>query len=107
MKPKNDIALSAGKFSVAIAGGFAFAWLACLAMMLQQHAWILDQAGRPIVIDFLEVWVAGRTALAGAAAATYNPDLHHAAQVAAAGHAFRGFLGWHYPPLYLFVAAGL
>ena len=107
MKSNMHISLSAGKTSAAIAAGFACAWFACLVVMLRQHAWIVDQSGHPIVIDFLEVWVAGRTVLTSAASATYDPALHHAAQVAAAGHEFRGFLGWHYPPLYLFVAAGL
>ncbi|HEX4079683.1 MAG TPA: glycosyltransferase family 87 protein [Rhizomicrobium sp.] len=95
------------KLSAALAAGFAFAWLICLLMMLQRHSWILDTHGKPIVTDFLEVWVAGRTTLHGAAASAYDPGLHHAAQVAAAGHAFHGFLWWHYPPVVLFVAAAL
>jgi hypothetical protein len=107
MNAKRKITLSAGNISAAVAAGFAFAWLATLAMMLRQHWWILDKLERPIVTDFLEVWVAGRTALSGAAAATYDPQLHHAAQVAAAGHEFHGYLWWHYPPIALFLAAAL
>jgi hypothetical protein len=95
------------KLSRALAAGFAFAWLICLLKMLQAHSWILDTHGKPIVTDFLEVWVAGRTTLHGAAASAYDPRLHHAAQVAAAGHEFHGFLWWHYPPVVLFVAAAL
>ena len=93
--------------AVAIAGGLALAWAGCLLSMLWEHSWILDVRGKPIVTDFLEVWVAGRSALQGAAAAAYDPRLHHAAQVAAIGHAFHGFLWWHYPPFVLFVAAAL
>ena len=95
------------KCSVAAASGLAFAWLVCLVMMLLQHLWILDAQGSPLFTDFLEVWVAGRSALHGAAAAAYDPALHHAAQVAVAGHALKGFLWWHYPPLFLLVAAAL
>ncbi|HTT84410.1 MAG TPA: glycosyltransferase family 87 protein [Rhizomicrobium sp.] len=95
------------KSALAVAAGLAFAWLGSLTMMLLRHLWILDAQGRPLFTDFFEVWVAGRTALHGAAAAAYDPELHHAAQVAAAGHALRGFLWWHYPPLYLLVAAAL
>jgi arabinofuranan 3-O-arabinosyltransferase len=93
--------------SVAIAAGLAFAWLGCVAAMWLQHIWIVDAQGKPIFTDFLEVWVAGRTALHGAAAAAYDPVLHHAAQAEAAGHPLQGFLWWHYPPLFLLVAAAL
>jgi hypothetical protein len=58
-----------GKCAAAIAAGLAFAWLGCLATMWLQHIWILDAQGKPIFTDFLEVWVAGRSALHGAAAA--------------------------------------
>ncbi len=95
------------KCAVAIAGGLAFAWLACLILMASRHSWILDGQGKPIFTDFLEVWVAGSSALHGAAAAAYDPSLHHDAQVAFVGHALKGFLWWHYPPLFLLVAATL
>jgi arabinofuranan 3-O-arabinosyltransferase len=97
----------ATKYGVAIAAGLAFAWLGCLVAMSVPHLWMLDAQGRPTFTDFLEVWVAGRSALHGAAAAAYDPVLHHAAQVEAAGHALKGFLWWHYPPLFLLVAAPL
>lgn len=93
--------------STAVAIGFAAMWTGVLAMMLWTHAWILDAHGRPLVTDFLEVWVAGKTTLAGHAAAAYDPKLHYAAEAAAAGHGFRGHLWWHYPPLTLFFAAAL
>jgi arabinofuranan 3-O-arabinosyltransferase len=89
------------------AGGLALAYPAYLALMFRAHAWILGAQNRPTVSDFLEVWVAGRTALAGQPAAAYDPGLHHAAEVAAAGHEFHHYLWWHYPPLFLFAAAGL
>lgn len=107
MKTNSEIKFSFTTLAAAVAGGFAFAWLACLLMMLRQHSWILDKSGHPIVTDFIEVWVAGRTTLAGAAAAAYDPKLHHAAQVVLVGHKFHGYLWWHYPPAVLFLAAAL
>jgi arabinofuranan 3-O-arabinosyltransferase len=92
---------------VAGCGGVVFAYVAALAMMFANHAWIMDAKGGPLVTDFLEVWVAGLSVLAGHPAAPYDWRLHHAAQVAAAGHPFPGFLGWHYPPPFLFVAGAL
>jgi len=105
MNSKPDITDAVARVGGAVAAGFAFAWFAGLIVMFTRHGWILDKAGRPIVTDFLEVWVAGRTALTGAAASAYDPVLHHAAQAAAVGHAFHGYLWWHYPPIVLFLAA--
>ncbi len=90
-----------------LACGLALAYPACLVLMFRSHNWILAGGGRPGISDFLEVWVAGRTALHGAAAAAYDPVLHHAAEVAAAGHPFAKYLWWQYPPLFLLVASGL
>lgn len=92
---------------LALAAGLALTYLALLLVMFHDHTWIVDEHGIPLVTDFLEVWVAGKTALAGSAPSVYDPHLHHAAQAAALGHDFTGFLGWHYPPAFLFVASGL
>jgi len=96
-----------GKLATASALGFAITWLGVLILMLGSHAWILDAHGKPIATDFVEVWVAGKTALAGQAGAVYDPKLHYAAEVAAVGHGFHGHLWWHYPPQALFLAAAL
>jgi hypothetical protein len=87
--------------------GLALAWPGILVLMYGSHTWILDARGKPVVTDFLEVWVAGKATLAGQAAAAYNPKLHYAAEATAAGHAFHGHLWWHYPPQVLFLAAAL
>jgi arabinofuranan 3-O-arabinosyltransferase len=89
------------------AGGLALAYPVYLTLMFQAHSWIAETDGRPSVSDFLVFWLAGRSALRGAAAAVYDPRLHHAAEVAVSGHEFARHMSWHYPPLFLFVAAGL
>jgi hypothetical protein len=82
-------------FVVVLAG----AWIA--------GTWLLDAYGRPIANDFVDVWAAGHLALDGNAAAAYDWTLHKAAEVAAVGHDFENYYGWHYPPTFFFVAATL
>lgn len=67
----------------------------------------LDAAGDPLGTDFTMIWSAGRMALDGQAARIY--DL---AAIGAAGKATHGteavpVFGWHYPPVFLLVAAPL
>ncbi len=88
-----------------VACATAIGYVIALALLFFRHQWIVDAQGRPIVTDFMEVWVAGRFALAGAAVTAYDWQAHHAAQVALVGHDFQGVLNWSYPPLFLFVAA--
>jgi hypothetical protein len=89
------------------AGGLALTYPAYLYLMFQSHAWILGANGRPSVSDFLVFWLAGSSALHGAGGAAYDPQLLHAAEVATSGRQFTRHMSWHYPPLFLFVAAGL
>jgi arabinofuranan 3-O-arabinosyltransferase len=89
------------------AAGLAFTYPIYLYLMFQTGNWILGPNGRPSVSDFLVFWLAGRATLHGAAAAAYDPHLHHLAEVAISGHEFTRHMSWHYPPLFLFVAAGL
>jgi arabinofuranan 3-O-arabinosyltransferase len=78
-----------------------------LAASLMQGQWLADSSGQPIATDFVNVWAAGRQALAGEPAAVYDVTLHKAAEVAAVGHDFEGEYPWLYPPAFLFVAASL
>jgi alpha-1,2-mannosyltransferase len=68
---------------------------------------LIDRNGKPIGTDFSNVWAAGSLVLQGEPQAPYEPARQHAAEI----DAFHGrpvpFFGWHYPPLFLFVAAGL
>ena len=83
----------------------ALGYLVLLTGAYWQGQFLTDAAGRPIANDFVDVYAAGRMALAGEAASAYDWPLHKAAEVGALGHGFAGYYGWHYPPPFLFVAA--
>ena len=63
--------------------------------------------GGGVQSDFVNVWAAGRLVLQGSPAAAYDWPTHKAMEVVAVGHPFDGYFGWHYPPVFLFIAAGL
>jgi arabinofuranan 3-O-arabinosyltransferase len=79
-------------------------WLVTAALT---GAWLWDPAGRLLSTDFVNVWAAGKLALAGEAASAYDWTLHKRAEIEALGYDFGGYYGWHYPPPYLFVASAL
>jgi alpha-1,2-mannosyltransferase len=68
---------------------------------------LIDRNGKPIGTDFSNVWAAGALVLDGEAAAPYDPVRQHAAEQQAFGGREVPFFGWHYPPLFLIVTAGL
>jgi arabinofuranan 3-O-arabinosyltransferase len=78
-----------------------------LAASYLQGSWLVAPSGGGLPADFVNVWAAGRLALEGQAAAAYDWPTHKAMEVLALGHPFHGYFGWHYPPVFLFVAAGL
>ncbi len=85
----------------------ALGYLILLGSALASGHWLFDPQGQPIANDFVDVFAAGRLALGGHAAAAYDWTLHRAAEVAALGHEFGNYYGWHYPPTYFFVALPL
>ena len=87
--------------------GLAVANATLLVAMVGDHIWIVDAQGHPLVRGFVTFWAAGRQALGGHVLAVYDPGLQHAAEVAVIGHPYSAAMGWLYPPLFLFVAAGL
>jgi hypothetical protein len=87
--------------------GLVVAYASLLAFSAINGHWLFDGAGRPIPTDFINVWAAGKLTLQGTAADAYDWDIHKAMEVVAAGHHFDGYFGWHYPPPFLMVAAGL
>jgi glycosyl transferase family 87 len=72
-----------------------------------QGTWLVAPDGGGLQSDFVNVWAAGHLALQGTPAAAYDWPIHKAAEVVAVGHPFEGYFGWHYPPMFLFVAAAL
>jgi len=71
---------------------------------------LIDPEGKPVGTDFMDVWAAGKLALAGEPAAAYDYARHYEVQRAAlpfADNAQPPYFGWHYPPLFLLVAAPL
>lgn len=91
----------------AIAAGVALAYAVFLAAMFAAHFWLRDASGAPVANDFVDVFAAGKLAAAGHAASAYDWNAHRAAEVAAIGHNFSGYFGWHYPPPFLFIAVAL
>lgn len=67
----------------------------------------LDAAGDPLGTDFTMIWSAGRMALEGHAASVYDLGLIGEAEKATHGTRAVPVFGWHYPPLFLLVAAPL
>ncbi len=69
-----------------------------------QGFWLVATGGGPA--DFVSVWAAGRMALAGHAAAAYDWPALKLVEQRVVGQ-FDGYVGWQYPPTFLFVAAAL
>jgi arabinofuranan 3-O-arabinosyltransferase len=85
----------------------ALGYIVVLGGALFAGQWLIDHQGGPLAGDFVNVWAAGRFALEGHAALAYDWVAHKAAEVAAVGHPFDNYYGWHYPPTFLFAAAAL
>ena len=84
--------------------GLVVANVAYLAMLIGGRNWILDRNSQPIHTDFTSVYAAGRLVLEGHPAASYDWNLHYAAEDAIVAHAPAAYLGWHYPPPFLLIA---
>jgi Glycosyltransferase family 87 len=63
--------------------------------------------GTGSVYDFVTTWSAGRMAVMGHAAAAYDWPTLKLVDESVLGHPFDGYLGWLYPPTFLFAAAAL
>ena len=90
---------------------YALAAVPVLLLMLVAMGWPTpdghhDLSGAPFGRDLSQVWVAGRTALAGHAPQVYAIDEHHRRIVETFGPD-AGLYSWHYPPVFLMVAAAL
>jgi alpha-1,2-mannosyltransferase len=67
---------------------------------------LVDMNGKPLGTDFSNVYAAGRLTLDGTPEAAWDPARQHAAEQQVFGPD-TPFYGWHYPPLFLTVAAVL
>jgi alpha-1,2-mannosyltransferase len=69
---------------------------------------LIDPNGKPVGTDFMNVWTAGKMVLNSQAASVYDYNQHFAVQKAAlpwkTGQVVP-FFGWHYPPMFLIIAA--
>lgn len=88
---------------------------ACLYLVMA-IAWIalspnlIDPNGKPLGTDFMDVWAAGKLALAGEPAAAYDYARHYEVQRHALPYAEgqeAPYFGWPYPPHFMLVAAAL
>ena len=90
-----------------VAFAVAIAYVIFLAAAFASGVWLVDAHGFSIQTDFVNVWAAGRLALDGNPAAAYDWVLHKAVEEQGVGHPFVNYFGWHYPPIFLFIAAAL
>jgi len=80
--------------------------LAALAALLATSNGLNDYQGRPLGTDFSNVYAAGKYVLEGKPAAPYDWPLQHKKEREIFGEQ-TPFYGWHYPPIFLFLAAAL
>ena len=80
--------------------------LAGILYILATAHGLIDYRGRPIGTDFSNVYAAGTYALEGKAALAFDAPSQYAREKEIFGPA-TPFYGWHYPPLFLLLAAAL
>ncbi len=89
--------------------------LICLALAVANAALVgttyirefMAPRGSGGIYDFVTIWSAGRMVLMGHAAAAYDWQVLKPFDASVIGHPFEGYLGWPYPPTFLFVSAAL
>lgn len=84
-----------------------FAYVASFLYSYLAGRWLIDGSGQPIAGDFINVWAAGKMALAGNAAGAYDWAQHKAYETLGLGQSIDDYFGWHYPPLFFLLAAPL
>ena len=77
-----------------------------LGTLLATSKGLNDYQGRPLGTDFSNVYAAGKYVLEGKSAAPYDWPLQHKKEQEIFGEQ-TPFYGWHYPPIFLFLAAAL
>lgn len=88
----------------------AYSWIllalavAGIAVLAATSDGLNDYLGRPLGTDFSNIYAAGKYVLDGKPAAPFTPELQHLMEKRIFGPA-TPFYGWHYPPVFLAVAA--
>jgi alpha-1,2-mannosyltransferase len=83
------------------------AYVLLIGWMLATSHGNLDSLGRPLGTDFANVWSSGRLVLDGRPADAFDPSLQAPYQQHLLGIENGIFYGWHYPPMFLLIAAAL
>jgi hypothetical protein len=78
-----------------------------LPVLYSVGEWIVSADGGNRIADFVTLWSAGELVRNGHAAAAYDWEIAKQAQIAVTGKDYVGHFGFHYPPPFLFVVAGL
>src|SRR5271169_5543842 len=84
---------------------FALGFFAIAALLATSNG-LIDYQRRPLGTDFSSVYAAGQYVLEGKPAAPFSPPLQYEKEQSIFG-ADTPFYGWHYPPVFLAVAAAL
>jgi glycosyl transferase family 87 len=86
--------------------------LVCFGLLVANLAYLAGAWGSWIIAsgqiaptDFVHIYTTGRMANEGHAALAYDWDRLHDAETALLGREWKVYLGWHYPPPFLAVAA--
>jgi alpha-1,2-mannosyltransferase len=82
------------------------AYAAAFVFMALGSNGLSDAMGRPLGTDFSNVYAAGTYAVENRAPEAFDPARQYAREQAIFGAA-TPFYGWHYPPIFLFVAEAL
>ncbi|HLL27175.1 MAG TPA: glycosyltransferase family 87 protein [Xanthobacteraceae bacterium] len=88
------------------AGILVLLGLIALAALLGTSNGLIDYQRRPLGTDFSNVYAAGKYVLEGKPAAPFSPPLQYGKEQSIFG-ADTQFYGWHYPPVFLALAAAL
>src|ERR1044072_8549663 len=87
-----------------VAWALLAAFSLCALFLVATPDGLNDRLDRPLGTDFSNVYAAGTYVLDGEPAAPFDPAKQFAREQAIFGTATQ-FYGWHYPPLFLGVAA--
>ncbi len=89
-----------------VAAGLLIASICAIAYLVATAHGDIDLLGRPLGTDFSNVYAAGTYVDDGEPTAPFDPARQYARERAIFGTTTQ-FYGWHYPPYFLFIAAGL